>query len=177
MICIFEVDTCSVSLFAKGDKEGAVEAFEEAAAVDPFDFQSPLLVSTLYRELCDREKEIAAVTRGLALAEKHLELQPDNERALYLGAGALVVLGRMERAAEWASRALKLDPENPAILYNVACVYSQMGDLDKALDILENLARTGFGYAEWIEKDPDLEPVRDHPRYRDFKSLLRRSAR
>src|SRR5262249_17966058 len=75
--------------------------------------------------------------RGLALAEKHLKLNPDDSRALYLGAGALLEMGARTRSLEWVQRALAMDPDEPLTLYNVACNYSLSGRIEEAIDCLE----------------------------------------
>jgi hypothetical protein len=40
-----------------------------------------------------------------------------------------------------------------------------MGKLDAAHDCLERGAPVGFPAREWLEHDPDLDPLREHPRY------------
>ncbi len=80
-----------------------------------------------------RDEEAAAALRGgLQVVEKHLELNPDDARALYLGGGALVQMGERERGLEWARRAQAIDPEDPGVLYNVACVHAFLGQSDEA---------------------------------------------
>ncbi len=98
-----------------------------------------------------------------------MDLNPDDARALYLGAGALIEFGERERVLEWASRALAIDPEDPAILYNVACSYSLAGKVEEAIDCLEKALKTGMAHKEWIEYDADLDSLRSHPR---FQALL-----
>ncbi|HKJ69743.1 MAG TPA: adenylate/guanylate cyclase domain-containing protein, partial [bacterium] len=71
----------------------------------------------------------------------------------------------------WADRALSLDVEDASVRYNVACLYALEGLQEKAMDCLEEAFRVGFGNREWISRDPDLEPLRDHPR---FKELMKR---
>ena len=78
-----------------------------------------------------------------ALVQKHLELNPDDARAWYLGATQLCRLGDTKRALEWADRALAIAPDEPLSLYNVACLYSLLGRLDQAVDCLENAVRQG----------------------------------
>ena len=77
----------------------------------------------------------------------------------------------MEVAQEWVAKAVELDPEDALVLYNVACVYTQLGEYDKALDCLEqsDTAASSSEALNWIENDPDLDPLRDLPR---FQALL-----
>jgi adenylate cyclase len=101
-------------------------------------------------------------------AEKHLEDYPDNQRAYYLCLGALTLLGENDRALEWAENAYHLAPEDPATRYNLACFYSMVGNVDKALDLLENSVKS----RSWIENDHDLDNLRDHPRFQHLLESL-----
>ena len=109
--------------------------------------------------------------------EKHLELHPDDARALYLGATVLCRLGEPERGVEWASRALAMDPEEPVTLYNIACVYALQRRTEQALDCLEGTLKHGFAHKEWIEHDSDLETLHGHPRYQALLQGLHNHAR
>ena len=113
----------------------------------------------------------AALRRGLQVAEKHLELNPDDARALYLGAGALIKLGERERGLEWSKRAYAMDPEDPGVLYNVACNYALLGQTDDAIACIEKAVQNGFGQREWLENDSDIDSVRGDPR---FQVLLKK---
>jgi serine/threonine protein kinase/Flp pilus assembly protein TadD len=155
--------------FQEGRHEEAAKAFERAAAVRPEDFQTPSLVALAYDALGRKEESEAARRRAVRIIEQHLDLNPDDARALYLGAIDLCYLGDRERSREWTDRALALDPDDPAVLYNVACAYAQLGLVDKALDCLERGTLNGAGHRAWIENDPDLNAIRDHPR---FKAIL-----
>ena len=102
---------------------------------------------------------------------KHLELHPDDTRAIYLGATKLGRMGRNDEALEWAERALKMDPQDPWVLYNVACTYALLDQVERAIDCLERAVGQGMGERHWFENDPDLASLRDDPR---FKALLER---
>jgi Flp pilus assembly protein TadD len=105
------------------------------------------------------------------VAERHLELNPDDARALYLGATALVQIGQRERALEWTRRALAIDSEDSGVLYNVACAYCTLGMVDDAMVCIEKSVQNGFGHKEWLENDSDLDPLRANPR---FTALLKK---
>src|SRR3546814_6606032 len=55
------------------------------------------------------------------------------------------------------------------VLYNVACLYTTQGNPQRALELLEEAVRLGFGDRAWMETDSDLEPLRSEPR---FQALL-----
>ena len=152
--------------YAQGKLEDAVVWFEQASKVSPEDYQAPMLLASALNGLGLKAEACAAYQRGLAAAEKHLELHPGDSRALYFGANALSQLNEREKSMQWAERAVALEGEEPQVLYNVACVYSLLGEADKAIDCLEKSITHGWGQREWMEHDPDLASLRDHPRFR-----------
>ena len=85
--------------------------------------------------------------------------------------GALAVLGEVERAKEWAERAILLDPDNVNLRYNLACsLITDLHDYEAALDTLGPRFETmSIEVLNWVKSDPDLDPIRDHPR---FKAML-----
>jgi TolB-like protein/Tfp pilus assembly protein PilF len=139
--------------------------FESAAALRPEDYAVPALLASVYVGLRRPEEAQAAQRRALKLAEQRLKRVPDDERALYLGAGCLSSLGDPSRAREWAKRAVAMEPDDSAVLYNVACVYALLGLKDSAIDCLERALANGFGHWEWIAHDSDLDALRAHPRF------------
>jgi TolB-like protein/Flp pilus assembly protein TadD len=159
------------ALFQQGKYGAAVVHYQEASRVRPEDYQTALLVVPSLRSLNRVAEAEATQRRGVHLAEKHLELNPDDARALYLSAGALMQLGERQRALEWAGRALALDPEDSGVLYNVACVYALGGQADEAIGCLEKAVQNGFGHRAWLENDSDFDSLRADPR---FKGLLER---
>src|SRR5882672_6245844 len=163
----FYARTC----FQEGSIEEAVRHYQDAARVQPEDFQSLLLMSTVLKGLGRPAEAEAAQREGLRVAERHLELNPDDARALYLGAGALVQIGQRERALEWTRRALAIDSEDSGVLYNVACAYCTLGMVDDAMAAIEKSVQNGFGHKEWLENDSDLNPLRANPR---FTALLKK---
>jgi serine/threonine protein kinase/Tfp pilus assembly protein PilF len=159
------------AMFAQGKMAEAVELFQKASQVNPDDYQSLALLSNAYRALGKMEEAEASQRRSMQIIEKHLELHPDDARALYMGAGGLCVLGERQRALEWTRRALSIEPDDPGVLYNVACCYSNLARPEEAIDCLEKAINNGFGFKQWIENDSDLDPLRSRPR---FLALLKR---
>ncbi len=157
--------------FAGGDLPKAISLYEEAMRVRPEDYHAPLLVANIYDEVGRHEDAKAARERGVALVEKHVDLHPDDARALYMGANGLVALGEKEKGLEWARRARRIDPDDPMLLYNLGCIHSLAGGLEEAIDCLERAASGGLLQKGWYEHDGDLDPLRGHPR---FKALLER---
>ena len=60
------------------------------------------------------------------------------------------------------------DTNEPAIIYNVACMYAQLGELDEAISLLDRSISQGYGHRAWLEHDSDLAPLRGHPRFQEL---------
>jgi adenylate cyclase len=153
--------------FAQGDFEKAAKLFERAAQGRSDDYRTPSFLLAVYRSLgrdVDRERSARLV---LERAERELNLHPENSGPAQVGALALAHLGERDRAKDWAARALAIDPDDLLALYNIACAYSQLGDLDQAIDLLEKVLpyRSSSEQILWFKNDSDLDPIRSHPRY------------
>jgi tetratricopeptide (TPR) repeat protein len=158
---------------AQGKLEKAARLFKRASEIRPEDYQTPLLLSQVYRGLGMTAEAEVAGRKGIEIAAQHLELNPEDTRALYLGAAALVIYGDSERGLEWAQRAATLDPEEQGMLYQLACIYSLAGEVEDAITYLERWEEKGALPKEWLDNDPDLDRLRDHPRFRALRSKLR----
>jgi len=158
------------SCFAQGQFEKAAELFGKASQASPADYQALSLRALCFRGL-NREAEASQAYRQcLRKIENHLQLNPDDVRAVYMKSGSLAALGENAQALEWSDRALSMDPEEPSVLYNVACNFALLNETERALDCIEKAFDKGFGHKEWMEHDPDFLSVRNHPR---FKALMR----
>jgi non-specific serine/threonine protein kinase len=161
--------------FVGGDLEKAARMYQQATKVFPEDYQARLLVAQIFEELGRPADAEAARRAGIEVAEKHLELNPDDARALYLGANGLVALGEVERGLEWAGRALEMAPDEPMLLYNVGCIYALAGRIEDAVEVLERAVANGLTQKRWFEHDNNLDPLREHPRFRALMERLERS--
>ena len=146
--------------------------FLRASEIRPDDYQAPGFLSQAYTAMGRHEDAVKARIRRFELVEKHLELNPDDARALVMGGVALATAGQVDRALELAGRALALDPEDPMILYNVSCTYAVAGRTDAALSALQKAVDNGFGHKEWVEHDTDLDSLRDDPRFQSLASAM-----
>ncbi|MFN8180037.1 MAG: protein kinase [bacterium] len=152
--------------FACGDHEKAIRLYRRASDLRPEDYQALLLVGQIYEGL-GRETEARDVrTRGVQRAEEALDLNPDDVRALYMGANGLAALGERDRGLQWARRARELAPDDTMTLYNLACIFSLAGEPEEALDSLESAIKLGFAHRSWVEQDGNLDPIRSESRFR-----------
>jgi len=151
--------------FAEGKFEDAVRHYAEAARVRPDDYQALSHMAMSLTSLGRKDEAAAAKRQSLERVEKHIELNPDDARALYFGANAVSAAGDRARALEWNRRALAIDPEDPGVLYNVACVFALLGQKEDAIDTISKSVANGMHHWEWLEQDSDLDSLRGDPRF------------
>jgi len=149
----------------------AILHFEKAATTVETDFSSAGMLVSCYNAIGDKEGVRRAARRALERCEKIVAVEADNGSAMGFAVGALAALGEAERAKDWADRALLLDPGNVNLRYNFACtLITDLHDFEAALDMLGPRFETmSIEVLNWVRKDPDLDPIRDHPR---FKAML-----
>ena len=159
--------------FTQGKLDEAARLFQRAAEIKPDDYQALLVLINVLRSL-GREQEMRTAAReGVARAERELMLRPENPRPAYLGAVGLAALGELDRAKEWAGRALTIDPDDRLAKYNVACFYALEGEHERAIDLLvELLPRATHETKRWVKYDSDLDAIRSHPRFQTVLELL-----
>ena len=58
-----------------------------------------------------------------------------------------------------------LVPEDPVARYNLACSFALVGRRDEALQALGRAIELGYREPEHMAADPDLESIRDDPRF------------
>ncbi|MEY2545118.1 MAG: adenylate cyclase [Verrucomicrobiota bacterium] len=160
------------SCFEQGDFEHAAALFERASEISQDDYQSLCVLIQVYRAL-DRTQDLtSAAQRGVDRAERELVLHPEDPRPAYLGAQALIALGESERARDWMARALAIAPNDILTQYNVATSYARLGETEIAIELLERALPTRkAGWRKWVEHDPDLDPLRKHPRFQKIIEL------
>ena len=150
----------------EGDLERALKLFDRASRVRPEDFQSVLLQAQLYTSLGMGGEAMEVTRLGIKRVRAVLELIPNDNRALNMGAFALLRLGQVEEAKRWMLTSMKNAPMDSIIQYNGACFFSLAGEAQQALDCLENcLIKVGNISREWLEHDSDMDNIRHYPRY------------
>jgi adenylate cyclase len=156
-----------------GEFERALPYFTRAAEVQPDDCQAPFLLDQSLRALGRLEEGRPYAQMGLKRAEEALRRFPESSRPAQLGSTTLAAMGEFDEARRWMDRALAIDPDDPHIRYNAACMWAQIGDYDRAFDYLDQWAtHSGMENRDWMLHDPDLDPLRNQPRYAQLIEAL-----
>jgi len=159
--------------FSQGKYEKAAKLAAQATELRPDDYNAPYLLGMIYMDLGRHKEAEEAFHLSMQRAESTLELFPDDARALSFGAGALNHLGKKQQALDWTERAFATSPEEPMTLYAVACNFAMLGNPDKAVSCLERARLFGSLPKKWLENDPDLNSLRQRPRFQAFLARLK----
>jgi len=149
----------------------AARYFEKAMSLVKTDVNSASMLISCYTAVGNKQAADRAAHIALSRAEKVLARDPNNAAAIAYGADALATLGEAERAREWMNRALLIDPDNIKTRYNFACTLAaQLHESEAALELLGPVFReSAIGLLNHAKADPDLDPLRDDPR---FKTMI-----
>lgn len=131
---------------------------EESQAVRIFAAESlarlgdPVGVKTLKLANLEERVFIRAVTVEIFMAQGLRYLREDE----------------YEKAAAEFLKILEIAPEDELAHYNLACTYSLWGRADEAFESLRLALENGFDGFDHMEKDEDLDPIREDGRYREL---------
>ena len=167
------------------DEHDCVSRGVARVATDPHgalaDFEQALLFNPRSRRALQNQANVLAEQLGqpakaITVLDRLLAQYPDAELAL-AGRGVLHArLGQREAAHRDAQAALARS-RSPAVLYQVAGIYGltsrqQPNDSRDALRFLTTALRQGYGF-EHLEKDRDLDPLRDREEFRRWLEAAR----
>lgn len=75
-------------------------------------------------------------------------------------------LGKNDKAIEYMDKLMEADSSGN--YYDASCLYSIMGEKEKALNYLEKAFESGFNNFHHLDKDYDMDNIRDTERYKDL---------
>ncbi|MBN1869704.1 MAG: hypothetical protein JW847_03905 [Candidatus Omnitrophica bacterium] len=93
---------------------------------------------------------------------------------------ALVALGDLYTKAGMYQEGLAVDeklvqlkPEDPIVLYNLACSYSLLNEIDKAFRAFKKAIHCGYYDFEHLEQDSDLSNLRRDRRFQQYLARIK----
>src|SRR3954466_3153459 len=94
---------------------------------------------------------------------------PDYAHVGGLRGGLYTKVGRIADGLKMDRKLVKLQPDNATAHYNLACSLVLSKRKGDALFALKRAIALGYRDFDWMQQDPDLEPLKTHP---DFRALL-----
>jgi len=77
--------------------------------------------------------------------------------------------GKYQDAIVSYKKAMELMGDDAGAWYNIACSYSLLKQADEGLDALKKAIDFGWSEFHWMNNDPDLQNLRNDPRYKKIK--------
>ena len=129
---------------------------------------------TLPNRNCLQQLVRAELEFEIGLFEKVIAREPDHVEALMTLGNNYTIRGQYAEGLAIDLRLSSLRPRDPLVHYNLACSYSLLGSAEEAIGSLETAVALGYRDFEFLQRDPDLDPIRGDAR---FKRLVERAAR
>lgn len=143
------------------DYTGAIEDYTTSIILNPNNAYSYIGRADMYRQTGDKEKYLTDCRKIIEIDT----IPQINSCAQF----AFLELGEIEKAKEFMNKIIELDTNNEGAYYDAACLYSRIGDKDKALLNLRLCLEKGFRRFYHIELDDDLDFIRNE---KEFKELI-----
>ncbi len=153
------------ALFAAGRYQEVVDLSEAAIASTPEDYNVYVPIENALGALGKHEALRNIVLQRIQVLEKHLKKIPEDARGRTLLATDYTHVDRSEDALREASLAMALRANDAMVMYNVACVFGQLGKKAEALDALRKASSAGWKDGTWARRDPDLAIVHGDPEF------------
>ena len=110
--------------------------------------------------------------------EQILKRKPDSIDVLMALGNDYTRRGLFDKGLAVDEQLCQLRASDPIVRYNLACSYSLLGKADQAIETLEEAVKLGYRDFAHMQRDPDLDGIRQHPRYLSLlKDVLRQKLR
>ena len=120
------------------------------------------------------EKSLSDLDFELHFYERLIEKKPDFIEALSALGDLYTKKGLYEKGLNIDERLTQLRPEDSTVLYNLACSYSLLKSMDKALETIKKAIRYGYDDFDHLLADKDLINLRQDARFQEYFSLVQK---
>ncbi|MDP2653647.1 MAG: hypothetical protein Q8Q08_06410 [Candidatus Omnitrophota bacterium] len=120
------------------------------------------------------EREDKNIDFEIVFCEKILAENPDFLEALVAVGDLYTKKGLHTKAIEIDKRLARMRPEDPTVLYNLACSYSLLGNVDEAFQVMKLAIQSGYDDFGHLLRDKDLDLLLQDTRFRRYLEDLSR---
>ena len=138
--------------------------------VDGDEFEATPGTFVFVRDPAAKRKAVAAEpeTTVLAVGAKPGEAFTPSRWERSAPAFAFFATKEYDKAHEVLAEAHQEYPDDAGVVYNLACAESMLGQADDAISHLEESIAGQERFREAAKTDPDFDPVRDDPRFKQL---------
>jgi tetratricopeptide (TPR) repeat protein len=97
--------------------------------------------------------------------ESVLRREPDYVDVVEILGGLYTKQGRVADGLRMDRKLVKLQPRNATAHYNLACSLALSRRKADALRSLRQAVKLGYRDFDWMQQDPDLEELKNHPEF------------
>lgn len=143
------------------DVDGAIEDYSMTIALEPSFAYAYLGRADMYKERGDLSLSEADYRKVI-----ELDTMPQGSSCAQF---AFLELGQKEEAVNFMNRVIAEDEEDVAgNYYNATCLYSRMGETDKALEAFKIALENGYSRFSHMDNDDDLDGIRNLPLFKEL---------
>jgi tetratricopeptide (TPR) repeat protein len=153
------------ALFAAGKYQEVADMAEAAVAAAGEDYNIYVPIHNAFGALGKKDALRNVVLQRIQVLEAHLKKFPEDARGRTLLATDYAHVERVDDAFRDANLAMALRPNDAMVMYNVACVFGQLGRKPEALEALRKAQEAGWKDATWARRDPDLAILHGDPEF------------
>lgn len=108
--------------------------------------------------------------------ESVLRREPQYPQVIELLAGLYTRQGRIAEGLKMDRKLVKLQPGNATAHYNLACSLALSKRKADALRELQQAVQLGYNDIDWMQQDPDLDALKQHPDYQSLLAMLQQKS-
>lgn len=108
--------------------------------------------------------------------ESVLRREPGYSQVIELLAGLYTRQGRIADGLKMDRKLVKLQPGNATAHYNLACSLALSKRKADALRELQQAVQLGYNDIDWMQQDPDLDALKQHPDYQSLLAMLQQKS-
>ncbi len=147
----------------------AIPTLESALKLDQDDWQNwGNLADALYWSPDRRPEAVAAYQKAVSSIQSKLDVNPNDSFPMAYLAHYYAMLGDKQAALKYSRQALQLSAPTPEVLFAVALTYSELGETEKAVSMLQRAADAGSSRPV-IGSTPDFAALKQN---RSFASIV-----